>query len=65
MENWYKANFDAALFEHLGMAGLGVVFSGQHRQFDCSLESEDFAASNSGDGRSVGSKTSSPISNRA
>lgn len=26
MENWYKANFDAALFKHLGMAGLGVVF---------------------------------------
>ena len=22
----YKANFDAALFEHLGLAGLGVVF---------------------------------------
>ena len=24
-ENLYKANFDAALFEHLGFAGLGVV----------------------------------------
>uniref|UniRef100_A0A7N2LNL5 RNase H type-1 domain-containing protein n=1 Tax=Quercus lobata TaxID=97700 RepID=A0A7N2LNL5_QUELO len=25
-ETVYKANFDAALFEHLGLAGLGVVF---------------------------------------
>ena len=25
MENLYKANFDAALFEHLGFAGLGMV----------------------------------------
>ena len=24
-ENLYKANFDAALFDHLGFAGLGVV----------------------------------------
>ena len=24
-ENLYKANFDSALFEHLGFAGLGVV----------------------------------------
>ena len=24
-ENLYKANFDAALFEHLGFAGVGVV----------------------------------------
>ena len=25
-ETVYKANFDVALFEHLGLAGLGVVF---------------------------------------
>lgn len=37
MENWYRANFDAALFKHLGMAGLGVVFWDSSGNFNAAL----------------------------